>query len=77
MNEVTMLELRRDAEAVIRRVQSGERLVLTYRGKRVVRLLPVNSTDLSPDDPIYRLTELAVEDEQLDNEEIDRIVLGI
>lgn len=41
MNSVTMLEFRKDAGAVLRRVAKGERLVLTHRGKPAARLEPL------------------------------------
>ena len=41
MKTVTMLEFRRNAAAVLRRVARGERLILSYRGKPAARLEPV------------------------------------
>jgi len=37
MSRVSFLELRRDAAGAIRRVARGQSLVLTYRGKPVLR----------------------------------------
>ena len=77
MTSVSMVELRRDAEGVLRRVGQGERLILTYRGRPVARLEPYTQPVTSADDPIYRLAELSVDEgESLSNEEMDTIVYG-
>ena len=77
MTSVSMVEFRRDAEGVLRRVRQGERLVLTYRGRPMARLEPWAPPVASTDDPIYRLAELSVEEgESLGNEEMDAIVYG-
>ncbi len=49
MKTVTMLEFRRDAEGILRRVGRGERFVLSHRGQAAARLEPV--ADTSPADP--------------------------
>ena len=41
MGTVTMLEFRRNAQGVLRRIAKGERLVLSHRGKPAARLEPV------------------------------------
>lgn len=70
-----MLEFRRDAEAVIRKVSRGQRLIMTYRGKAVMRLEPIQASTPRPDDPFYRLAQLATaQGKPLTNEEIDQIV---
>lgn len=75
METVSVLEFRRDAEAIIRKVRRGKRLVMTYRGKPVLRLEPIEASAPSPDDPFYRLARLATADGRaLTNEEIDQIV---
>ena len=77
MTSVSMVELRRDAEGILQRVGRGERLVLTYRGRPVARLEPFTKPDASPNDPIYRLAELAVDKgEPLSNAEMDAIIYG-
>ncbi|MCU0726348.1 MAG: type II toxin-antitoxin system prevent-host-death family antitoxin [Planctomycetes bacterium] len=78
MSTVSLVEFRRNAEAVIGRVQRGERIVLTRRGRPVLRLEPMIGPDPAADDPIYRLHESAAEEgETLDDREIDRIVYGL
>ena len=88
MTTVTMLEFRQNADAIIRKVQGGESLLLTYRGKPAVRLEPVEDTP-SEDAPsgetnlllsLCELGEKWVEPgptTSLTNEDIDRIVYGL
>lgn len=40
---VTMLQFRRNAEGVLRRVARGERLILSHRGKPAARLEPLDA----------------------------------
>ena len=77
MPSISMVELRRDAEGVLRRLKRGENLVLTYRGAPVVRLSPYGSEIPSEDDPFYKLIDHATGDgESLTNDEIDKIIYG-
>ncbi len=77
MEETSMLEFRRRAAEIIRRVQKGHRIILTYRGKPAIRLEPLIPDDAPRDDPFYLLPRLAVESAgDLDNERIDQIVYG-
>lgn len=60
MRTVTMLEFRKDAERVLRRVARGEHLVLSHRGKPAARLAPLQPA--SPDaatDPFLNIGERA------------------
>ena len=78
MQTVSMLEFRQDAESVLKRLRSGERLVLTYRGKPVARLEPFDVKVAHADDPIYNLHKLADSDaEALANREIDALTYGV
>ena len=74
METVSMVELRRDAEGILRRIRQGERLILTYRGRPAARLAPVSEPPLTAADPMYRLGELAVDGPPLANDRIDAIV---
>lgn len=77
MPSISMVELRKDAEGVLRRVKQGENLILTYRGKPAARLAPYATSAPRPDDPLYRLADLAAPGgESLRNEQIDAIVYG-
>jgi len=76
MDTVSMVEFRRDAEAVIRKAQQGKRMILTYRGKPVMRLEPILDTP-DADDPFFALGQLAdAEAESLSNQQIDREIYG-
>jgi antitoxin (DNA-binding transcriptional repressor) of toxin-antitoxin stability system len=75
MEKVSILEFRRDAVAVIRKVRQGKRLLMTYRGKPVMRLEPIRTNTPDVDDPFYKIGQLATTAGQpLTNEEIDQIV---
>lgn len=77
MSSISMVELRQDAEGVLRRVKQGEELILTYRGKPVARLTPYTAPTPQRDDPLYRLSHhSAPGGESLQNEDIDAIVYG-
>jgi Antitoxin of toxin-antitoxin stability system len=74
---VSILQFRKAAESVLKRVGKGEAFVLTYRGKPVARLEPIGSDAISQDDPIYQLDTLASSTAQpLTNAEIDRAIYG-
>jgi len=78
MKEITMLDLRHNAAAIIKDVRRGRRYVLTYRGRPAVRLEPV-PPEQSPEDgdPFYTLAEAAVTGgKNLTNREMDRIIYG-
>ena len=76
MASISMAELRRDAKGVLRRVEQGENLILTYRGKPAARLMPYATSLPKPDDPIYRLADIAAPgEESLQNEQIDAICI--
>lgn len=49
MKTVTMLEFRKNAEGVLRRIAKGERFVLSHRGKPAARLEPLEPS--RPADP--------------------------
>jgi antitoxin (DNA-binding transcriptional repressor) of toxin-antitoxin stability system len=73
-----MLDFRRDAEGVIRRVQQGKRMILTYRGKPVLVLEPVPQEEVRGDDPFYSIDELATrEGAPLSNDDMDQVTYEI
>jgi antitoxin (DNA-binding transcriptional repressor) of toxin-antitoxin stability system len=76
VEKVSLLEFRRNAVGIIRRVRQGKRLVMTYRGQPVMRLEPIPTGIPAADDPFYKITELATEGDGglLTNEEIDRVI---
>ncbi len=81
-----MFEFRRNAEAILRRTQQGQRMILTYRGKPVARLEPIDDDmpqDSKESNFVRSLCELGEKwvgpgpTTPLTNEEIDRIVYGL
>lgn len=77
MKTVSLLEFRQSAQAVIRYVERGQSVVLTYRGKPVARLEPMTRRAASPEDSFYSLDQLAdARGESLTNDEMDRVVYG-
>jgi prevent-host-death family protein len=76
MQSVTMLDFRKRADQVLKMVRKGQRFVLTYRGKPVARLEPLEPTEIG-DDPIYDLDELASHRAKpLSNREMDSVIYG-
>ena len=79
MKTVSMLELRSKGREVVKRLDRGERLELTYRGRKVARLEPVRKERRGPvpkDDPIRTFHKLAQPLGSMSNEEIDRLLYG-
>jgi prevent-host-death family protein len=77
MKSVSMLDFRKNAEKIIAQVQKGQRLILTCRGKPVVRLEPILQETANGDDPFYSLNEItAGGGEPLTNAAIDDILYG-
>ncbi len=61
MTTVTMLEFRKNAEGVLRRVAKGERFVLSHRGKPAARLEPVRGPAAisAANDPFFSISKRA------------------
>lgn len=75
-----MLEFRKNAEGILRRVAHGERFVLSHRGRPAARLEPVengNGSDLA-NDPFLNIASRAVPSPKgkTPHNEIDRILYG-
>jgi prevent-host-death family protein len=80
MKTVTMLEFRKDAEGILRRVARGERFLLSLRGRPAARLEPVSPDDgrESADDPFLTIARRAVPSPKgkTRHADIDRILYG-
>lgn len=76
MKTVSLLEFRKNAQATLQMVASGQSIVLTRRGRAIARLEPIGDERIAPDDPIYALGELAVEGQSMSNEEVEREIYG-
>ncbi len=76
MTAVSLVQFRKDADGVLRRVRRGQSLLLTIRGKPVARLEPVSHKPPA-DDPLYRLADMALSDgTNLANADMDRLIYG-
>jgi len=77
MKTVSMLDFRQDAGRIIAEVQKGQAMVLTYRGKPVLRLQPLREPEIAADDPFYALDSYAdAEGVSLTNREMDETIYG-
>jgi len=80
MKTVTMLEFRKNAECVLRRIAKGERLVLSHRGKPAARLEPMTAPagTTFPDDPFLGISRRATAGPRgkTKHSDIDRILYG-
>lgn len=80
MKTVTMLEFRKDAEGILRRVGKGERFVLSHRGRPAARLEPITapaSSDLA-NDPFLTVSRRVAPSSKgkTRHADIDRILYG-
>lgn len=77
---VTMLEFRKNAGGILRRIAKGERLVLSHRGKPAARLEPLQTGPHtnSPDDPFLTIGRRATASPKGKTKHayIDRILYG-
>jgi prevent-host-death family protein len=79
MKTLTMLEFRKSAEKILRRVSRGERFILSHRGQPLARLEPLAKSQApSPDDPLLTIGRRAVPSPKgrTPHSEIDRILYG-
>ena len=77
MQTVTMVEFRQNSDEIIQRAMQGQRMILTHRGKPVMRLEPISADKPDKDDPFYALADLAdSKGEPLTNEQMDDIIYG-
>ena len=70
-------EMRFQFRRVLQAVKAGRSLTLTYRNKPLARIVPLKpDLEVSPDDAVFRLYELAEPLGPLSNAEIDAAVYG-
>ena len=69
MKTISMLEFKKNSKQVISFAKQGVSMVMTYRGKPVLRLLPLSDNKHSADDPFYRLSEMAEKGDSLSHVE--------
>ena len=80
MKTVTLLQFRKDAEGILRRVAKGERFLLSRRGRPAARLEPVRAliTRDPSSDPFLTISRRAAPGSRgkTRHEDIDRILYG-
>ncbi len=80
MKTVTMLQFRRDAEGILRRVARGEQFVLSHRGRPAAKLEPIDTPEeLDPaSDPFLCIGQRATPSPKgkTSHQDIDRILYG-
>ena len=70
-------EMRFQFGRVLQAVKAGRSLTLTYRNKPLARIVPLRArAEISPDDPVFRLHELAEPIGPLTNAEMDAVIYG-
>jgi prevent-host-death family protein len=64
-------------DRVLRAVRAGRSLTLTYRNKPLARIVPLKAqAEVSANDPVFRLHELAEPMGPLTNSEMDAAIYG-
>jgi antitoxin (DNA-binding transcriptional repressor) of toxin-antitoxin stability system len=80
MSTITMLEFRRHAGRVFKRLARGEHFVLTHRGRPVARLEPpdVSTVSARSKDRIFRVEDYLVDGSgtPFDHKNIDLVIYG-
>jgi antitoxin (DNA-binding transcriptional repressor) of toxin-antitoxin stability system len=76
---ISISEFRSKGREVVKRLDRGERLALTYRGRQVALLEPVREDRkglIPADDPIHKFHRLAEPLGPMSNEDIDQLLYG-
>jgi prevent-host-death family protein len=60
-SEISVRQLKNEATSLLRRVEAGERLIVTRRGKPIAVIEPSNQTPTLPSDSIYRNLQRQIE----------------
>ena len=74
-----MLQFRKNASEILRRIAKGERFVLSHRGRAAARLEPIEQTTIEPeDDPFLTVGNRAQPSPRgkTPHSEIDRFIYG-
>jgi antitoxin (DNA-binding transcriptional repressor) of toxin-antitoxin stability system len=75
MKTVSLLEFRKNAEKIIRCSRQGQKMIMTYRGRPVMRLEPILDETINNDDPFLQLDGIAIgKTEKLSNRQMDDII---
>ncbi|RPI80012.1 MAG: type II toxin-antitoxin system Phd/YefM family antitoxin [Desulfobacteraceae bacterium] len=75
MKIISLSEFKKNTRQVIHLIKKGQRIILTYRGKAVCRLEPLNNKKAVKNDLFYKINRLAdTTAGDLSDDEIDRIL---
>ncbi|HVM47888.1 MAG TPA: type II toxin-antitoxin system prevent-host-death family antitoxin [Candidatus Acidoferrum sp.] len=76
-NRISTHEMRFQFSRVLSAVKAGRSLTLTYRNRPLARIVPLKAeAEISPQDPVFRLHELAEPMGPLTNAEMDAAIYG-
>ena len=78
MKTISTSELRSKTRALVRSLENGEAVGLTYRGHKLARIYPVRQTNgIGARDPLYRFHRHAHRQAKpLTDRDMDRLVYG-
>ena len=78
MKTISTTELRSKTRSLVRSLEHGKTVGLTYRGHRLAQIFPVRHTNgISRNDPLYQFHRHAsVKAKPLSDREIDRMIYG-
>jgi len=78
MKTISASELRSKARSLVRALESGRAVGLTYRGHKLAQIVPVRQTNgISADDPLYQFHFHADSHARpMDDRIMDRLVYG-
>jgi antitoxin (DNA-binding transcriptional repressor) of toxin-antitoxin stability system len=75
MKTITILDFRKNAKKIIRWSKQGQRMIMTYRGRPVMRLEPIREQTVAGDDPFLQLQGMiSGKVKGLSNRGIDKII---
>ena len=78
MKHISILDFRKHSKRILDSAKRGERMIMTYRGKPVLRLEPINNKLPTADDPFYQLAQAGQsQGVNMSNTAIDKAVYGI
>lgn len=78
MKKISVLEFRKNADKIMRWSRQGKRMIMTFRGRPIMRLEPIDDDAVDKNDPFLRLDGIidSGKKENLSNREIDEIIYG-
>ncbi len=77
MKTIATAELRSKSASLVRALQQGETVALTYRGRKIGRIQPVSERgEIREDDAIYCLHQHAAVAGSLTDREMDALIYG-